>query len=468
MQLKNVLVIGSAYGGGRAARLLAQGLPKTHRVVIIDKHSHFNHLYLFPRYGVLPGHAQKAFIPDDFLDGYNAQPTRAPAAGQKPISSPSAAADVDGFPANVPLVVHAKVVSIEDGYVELDRDATDASVSQLVLTPEAEGVASVSRITDQLRNGLTFTDRHPKDRRARRRISWDYIVFATGCEMPPALAMEGRTKQEGVDYLTEQTKTVAHAKSILVAGGGALGIQYASDIADLYNNPEHADRRPAGPHPKNITLVHSRPRFMPLYKQALHDAIMRRLETLGVKVILDDRVEMPSVDERLKMEHNSFARTTRPVRTKKGKIIECDLVLQCTGQRPNSTLLREYMPDVVGEDGFVRVKPTLQAAGRIFAIGDVADAGVIKAGHTAWAMGTIAAENIISLINGAREGDLQEYQRTPPMIKVTLGLTNAAAETRPSPEHKDTVVVESSDNPVEGHWEVIWRSRGADPADPTK
>lgn len=223
-----------------------------------------------------------------------------------------------------------------------------------------------------------------------------------------------------------------------------IGIQYASDIADLYNNPEHVLHRPAGPYPKNITLVHSRPRFMPLYKKALHDAIMRRLETLGVNVILDDRVEFPSTEDRLKMEDNSKGRATRAVRTKKGKTIECDLLvngpsalspqrrsddrpqLQCTGQRPNSSLLREYKPAIVGDDGFVRVAPTMQAAPRIFAIGDVVDAGVIKAGHTAWAMGTIAAENIISLINGASEDALQLYEQTPPMIKVTLGLVSAA------------------------------------------
>ncbi|EJD52632.1 FAD/NAD(P)-binding domain-containing protein [Auricularia subglabra TFB-10046 SS5] len=461
--VKNVIVLGSAYGGGRAARLLAQGLPKSHRVVIIDKHSHFNHLYLFPRYGVLPGHAHKAFIPDDFVNGYGVQSAKQHLGANTSAGTPSA----DPFPGNVPVVIHAAVLSIHDGYLELDRDVTDRATSQILIPPEVEGSASASRAVEQLRGSLAHSDRHPKDRRARRRVSWDYIVYATGCEMPPALAMEARTKADGVAYLDEQQKTIARARNILVAGGGALGLQYATDIADLFNNPEHAAYRPAGP-PKTVTIVHSRPRFMPIYKPGLHDAIMRRLDTLGVNAILDDRVEFPSNAERLKMEDNTAYRTSRAVRTKKGKVIECDLILQCTGQRPNSKLLKEYMPEVVGEDGFVRVAPTMRAAANVFAIGDVADAGVIKAGHTAWAMGTIAAENIISLINGAPEDTLQLYQQTPPMIKVTLGLTHAAAETRPGPEHKDTVIVESADGPIEGHWEVIWRSRGADASDPTK
>lgn len=71
---------------------------------------------------------------------------------------------------------------------------------------------------------------------------------------------------------------------------------------------------------------------MPVYKQALHDAIIQRLDKLGVNVILDDRVEFPTTEQRLKMEDNSKARTTRTVRTKKGKLIDCDLLVRAKKQ----------------------------------------------------------------------------------------------------------------------------------------
>lgn len=60
---QNVVVLGGSYGGMHAATVLAQKLPPSHRVILIERNSHFNHLYVFPRFSVLPGHEHKAFIP---------------------------------------------------------------------------------------------------------------------------------------------------------------------------------------------------------------------------------------------------------------------------------------------------------------------------------------------------------------------------------------------------------------------
>lgn len=118
--------------------------------------------------------ASQAFIPDDDITGQQAQPN---GTAKKPIINSSVPHGGDAFPSNVPLVIHAKAVSIGDGYIELDRDAADANVSQVVFPPEIEGVASVSRISDQLRNSLSLADRNPRDKRLRRRVSWDYLVY---------------------------------------------------------------------------------------------------------------------------------------------------------------------------------------------------------------------------------------------------------------------------------------------------
>jgi hypothetical protein len=39
---KNVVVLGGSYGGMHAASVLAQRLPPTHRVILIERNSHFN------------------------------------------------------------------------------------------------------------------------------------------------------------------------------------------------------------------------------------------------------------------------------------------------------------------------------------------------------------------------------------------------------------------------------------------
>ena len=48
--------------------------------------------------------------------------------------------------------------------------------------------------------------------------------------MPKPLLSEARTKQEGVAFLDEQRRKIEEAQSILIIGGGALGIQFATDI----------------------------------------------------------------------------------------------------------------------------------------------------------------------------------------------------------------------------------------------
>ncbi|EME43768.1 hypothetical protein DOTSEDRAFT_171613 [Dothistroma septosporum NZE10] len=61
--LKNVVVVGGSYVGLNAARELMSILPASHRVLLVEPHSHFNHIFTFPRFAILPGHEQKAFVP---------------------------------------------------------------------------------------------------------------------------------------------------------------------------------------------------------------------------------------------------------------------------------------------------------------------------------------------------------------------------------------------------------------------
>ncbi|KXT02637.1 hypothetical protein AC578_1162 [Pseudocercospora eumusae] len=61
--LRNVVVVGGSYVGLNTARELMSIVPQTHRVLLIEPHTHFNHIFTFPRFAILPGHEQKAFVP---------------------------------------------------------------------------------------------------------------------------------------------------------------------------------------------------------------------------------------------------------------------------------------------------------------------------------------------------------------------------------------------------------------------
>lgn len=111
-----------------------------------------------------------------------------------------------------------------------------------------------------------------------------------------------------------------------------MGIQYATDIADLYNNPanaahlgEKAAAADSPPRKKRITLVHSRDRFMPLYKQEVHDEVMRRMKELGVEVVLGERPDLGDVKDDKPGEK-------RTLRLSDGREVEYDLLVSLRRQ----------------------------------------------------------------------------------------------------------------------------------------
>jgi NADH dehydrogenase FAD-containing subunit len=60
---QNVVILGGSFTGTHLARRLTESLPSGYRVILIEKNSHFNYTFNFPRYSVLQGHEQHAFIP---------------------------------------------------------------------------------------------------------------------------------------------------------------------------------------------------------------------------------------------------------------------------------------------------------------------------------------------------------------------------------------------------------------------
>jgi thioredoxin reductase len=129
------------------------------------------------------------------------------------------------------------------------------------------------------------------------------------------------------------------------------------------------------PPKKKITIVHSRDRFLPLYKQEMHDEIIRRLEVLGVEVILGERLPLPPIKEDKPGE-------MKKMKLKDGREIEYDYLvrsppslssslffprdsplppqMRCTGQKPNSELFRGFLPETLDEHGYITIRPTLQ------------------------------------------------------------------------------------------------------------
>ncbi|KAJ7633470.1 FAD/NAD-P-binding domain-containing protein [Mycena polygramma] len=72
--LKNIVVVGGSYCATYIIDNLAPKVHKTHRVIMIEKNSHMQHIFAFPRMSAVPGFAHKAFIP--FTNAYHEAPPR--------------------------------------------------------------------------------------------------------------------------------------------------------------------------------------------------------------------------------------------------------------------------------------------------------------------------------------------------------------------------------------------------------
>jgi NAD(P)H-nitrite reductase large subunit len=60
---KNVVVIGGSFAGAEIVKKLVHGLPTGYRCILIEKNSHLNYLFAFPRNSVISGYEKYAFIP---------------------------------------------------------------------------------------------------------------------------------------------------------------------------------------------------------------------------------------------------------------------------------------------------------------------------------------------------------------------------------------------------------------------
>jgi hypothetical protein len=334
-------------------------------------------------------------------------------------------------------------------------------------------------------------------------IPYTHLIYALGSHMPDPLRRDSVSKQHGVEWMQRNQQRIRESHDVVIIGGGALGVEMACDIASLYKRKGE---------PKNVTLIHSRKQLLPIFDPRIHEVAYEHLKDLGVNVVLGHRLATaegcplgstvrkvattdPSNVSKDAMEAVAGSSRQR-IRTTLGLELECDLLLMCTGQQPNSEIMAEFSPASVNPSTrLVRVLPSLQVmisedeeatsqpfsvvppcvdcdcfldrkaegASRtfdengvipphfqnIYAIGDVADAfGALNAGFQAWFMADIAAENILrdilhvksttdpenNKLDDSEPVPLTSFKPGPPLLKLALGLHKLVTQGAPEPD----------------------------------
>jgi NADH dehydrogenase FAD-containing subunit len=164
--------------------------------------------------------------------------------------------------------------------------------------------------------------------------------------------------------LHDWSKRIGAAKSIVVAGAGATGVELAGELGQEY----------AVTGKKEITLVADQELpFESKYRRDVREAAKKELERLKVKVITSAKVTSPAGD-------NSKTLTlTKPDGTT--STLQADLLIPTFGLVPNTSFLP---PSMLDARGFVKQTTYLRAEGHddIFVVGDAGNLQTPQAAHT--------------------------------------------------------------------------------------
>lgn len=223
---------------------------------------------------------------------------------------------------------------------------------------------------------------------SRGEVAGEVTVLATGSRFPNEVmrATEGSASQRRAFYQGFNARLL-DAQRILIVGGGPVGVETTGEISERFPD-------------KDLTILHSGDRILAgtPAKAAGHAAHV--LAKRGVTILTGERLEgqeRPTDD--LFVGGGEAATST-------GRRIPYDLIIWCTGGRPNTAYMRAEYPDVLDSQGRIRVTPQLRVQGheRLFAIGDITDLDEAKkAAHVSGHVKVVEA-NIRALLSGVPTG----------------------------------------------------------------
>lgn len=201
-------------------------------------------------------------------------------------------------------------------------------------------------------------------------VRYDSLVLAMGMKHGYGqLPDQGLSKDEMLSFLRNEQARIAAAHSIVVIGGGALGIESASQIKATHPS-------------KDVQLYHSSTKLLSSAKPAVSDEFSERckekMEEMGIKVHLGEgRLSQEEVAKR----HPDA------------------IIIFTVGCLPNESTMKMLPRDWLNQNtGEVRVTPALRIEGgpsNVYAIGDVAETGDFKQAKCAHAHARVVVENIM-------------------------------------------------------------------------
>jgi len=227
-------------------------------------------------------------------------------------------------------------------------------------------------------------------------IRFKQAVIASGSRYPSLPLAKSNSQFDyagrNQEMLAEHA-TLAAAKSVLVIGGGAVGVEFAGEIASAFPD-------------KDITLSHSGDVLLGGMKPKAQQKALEQLTAKGVKVKFNRRF---AVNEGRDGDVYSCSKSK--------ETIQVDKVYTCVGMVPNTEFLQAELANALDAKGLIQVNEFMQVKGydNLYALGDCAALDNNKHGYLASVQGGMLADAIVKKSKGKK---VKAY-KTPPLAIVT-------------------------------------------------
>jgi dihydrolipoamide dehydrogenase len=220
----------------------------------------------------------------------------------------------------------------------------------------------------------TFVDDHTFDVAlnggGNQKVTFDHVIIAAGAT---TRLLPGTSLSDRVVTYEEQILTEELPGSIIIAGSGAIGTEFAYVLAN---------------YGVDVTIVEFLDRMVPLEDPEISAELQKQYKKLGVKVLTSTKVE--GIDD----SGDKVKVSVSPAKGGDTQILEADKVMQAIGFAPRTEGYGLDRTGVqLGARGAIEIDDHMRTnVPHIYAIGDVT--GKLLLAHTAEAQAVVAAETI--------------------------------------------------------------------------
>ena len=238
----------------------------------------------------------------------------------------------------------------------------------------------------------------------KKNFSFDYLIISSGSSYAVPIKEAGLIPATRAKELVMYHEKLQNAKSVLIIGGGLVGIELAAEICTHYKD-------------KKIILCHSHDKLIERNNVKSQKYVEKFLKRKGVRIIFG---------ERIKSTHGEKGKGKHFV-TDKGTKIESDMSFISVGTRPNFEFMKKKFKSLLTERNQIEVNEYLQLKSHrnIFVGGDIVGIKEEKVAQTAEKHAELIVRNIHSLEN---KKNLEKYGSMKRPMVISLGKYNGIFE----------------------------------------